>query len=170
MAAFHQRHELPGSVRFEVIDVSTIPYREAFDIVCMKSVLGGIGREGHLDVQRAALDSIVSALKPGGVLLFVENLVSTRVHMVARRRCGAAKNQWRYFEPAELHDLVAAAGLRVLNMGSTGFLGTFGRSEFQKRTLGRCDGLLCPLLPRSWHYIGYGVARKPADTARVPET
>jgi SAM-dependent methyltransferase len=164
MAKFQRRHELAGSIRFENVDVLSIPDGEPFDIICWKSMLGGIGRDGTLEAQAAALRSITAALKPGGWALYAENLAATRMHMTLRKKWGAARNQWRYFVVEELHRLIAESGLTQLDSDSTGFLGTLGRDEFQKRILGQIDGLLCPFLPRSWHYIAYGAARKPTDS------
>jgi 2-polyprenyl-3-methyl-5-hydroxy-6-metoxy-1,4-benzoquinol methylase len=166
MNRFLDRYTLSGSVDFELIDVGAIPYTEQFDVVCMKSVLGGIGPGRHLDDQQAALNSIAASLKPGGKVLFVENMEATKFHMALRQRWGAARNQWHYYNFDQLEKLIAGAGLKSSQLGSTGFFGTLGRSEFQKRVLGWIDGVICPLLPRSWHYIGYGVAHKPVD----PET
>ena len=163
MNRFLDRHALSGSVDFELINVGAIPYTEHFDVVCMKSVLGGIGPGRQLDGQQAALNSIAASLKPGGLVLFVENMAATKLHMALRQRWGAARNQWHYYNFDELEKMIEAAGLKSSCLGSTGFLGALGRSEFQKRILGRIDGLLCPIIPRSWHYIAYGVARKPVD-------
>lgn len=163
MNQFLDRHSFSGTVDFELIDVGSIPYAKHFDVVCMKSVLGGVGPERHLEGQQAALDSIASCLKPGGLVLFVENMEATKFHMALRRRWGAARSRWHYYNFDQLEKMIAAAGLRSPQLGSTGFFGALGRNEFQRRFLGRIDGVICPLLPRSWHYIGYGVAQKPVD-------
>lgn len=165
MAAFQSRHQLAGSIDFEIIDGTGIAEENRYDIIAWKSVLGGIGRGRKVDAIESVVASVFRALKPGGTILFVENLPATRLHMALRNRWGAAKNKWHYFSLEELRELIAAQGLVDVRLEATGFLGALGRSEFQKRMLGRVDGLLCRLLPRSWRYIGYGVARKPGDAA-----
>ena len=160
MAEFHDRHPLPGAIDFEVIDGTGIPRENFYDIIAWKSVLGGIGRGGNIDAMKSVLASVHRALKPGGRILFVENLPSTPLHMALRNRWGAGRNAWYYFPLEELQEMIAAQGFVDLELSATGFLGALGRSETQKRILGHVDGLLCRLLPRSWRYIGYGSARK----------
>lgn len=170
MAVFQKRHHLAGSIDFEIIDGTGIAEENCYDIIAWKSVLGGIGRGGDVAAITMVLDSVFRALKPGGRILFVENLPATRLHMALRHRWGAAKNQWYYFTLEQLSAMIEAQGLVDLQVDATGFLGALGQTEFQKRILGRIDALLCRLLPRSWRYIGYGVARKPLTVQKAGGT
>jgi hypothetical protein len=96
------------------------------------------------------------ALKPGGLFLFAENIVGTRLHRLPRWiKLGDA---WRYLTLDEMRSMLARfADVRI---GTSGFLALFGFAEGQRRLLGRLEATFCHRLPSSWHYMMYGVARK----------
>lgn len=39
----HKQYGLEGKIKYEIIDATKIPYQDTFDIICFKSVLGGVG-------------------------------------------------------------------------------------------------------------------------------
>jgi SAM-dependent methyltransferase len=161
---FHRKHGVQERIRYEKLDAKTLPYRDSFDVVAFKSVLGRIGAAGISEEQRA-VTRFVEALREGGTLIFAENLSGTRVHAMLRSRFGAGKRGWRYPGLSEIHSLLAPFdGLDVM---TTGFLAAFGPAEWQKSVLGRIDSVLEPLIPESWRYVVIGVARKKKLEARV---
>jgi SAM-dependent methyltransferase len=147
----HNTYTLPGSIKYNQIDALSIPYKEFYDIICFKSMLGGIVRCRSLEVARKVISEIHKALKPGGTLLFAENLSGTMIHRFLRTKYGALKNNWRYFEIEELKDLFS--DYSSFNYTTFGFLGCFGRTEKQKKIFGKIDSILFDTLNEKFHYI-----------------
>jgi SAM-dependent methyltransferase len=152
----HRRHGVAQRIEYTDVDACATGYREAFDIIVFKSMLGGIAANAA-DAQRV-VSGVYDALKPGGVLLMAENMRATPLHSLGRARFGAGKLGWRYFSAEEIGDIVGCFG--SFEMTSFGFLGCFGRSESQRALLGRVDRSFDRLLPRRWHYVGAVIARK----------
>src|SRR5690606_14275534 len=67
----HEYYGVSDFVCYEKINALQIPYENEFDIVILKSVLGGIGMYNNSKNITDALGNIYKALKPGGELLFV---------------------------------------------------------------------------------------------------
>jgi len=155
----HRRHNVQDRITYQDIDVTAIPHENQFDLVAFKSVLGALG-DGHgIEGQRRAVAEMHKALKPGGVLLFAENLVASPLHRVARRMFVSWAAHWRYITTAEMRSFLAPFSDYQLH--TTGVLATFGRNERQRRLLARLDrGLLNHVTPSNWRYIVYGVATK----------
>lgn len=124
-------------------------------VLAFKSMIGALGDRER---QVQSLCEMHRVLKPGGVLLFAENLAGTRMHRWLRKRFVAWDNNWRYLSwPAE-RELFAP--FAKLDVRTTGLLANLGRSEAQSDLLARCDGLLCRAVPARWHTVVYGVATK----------
>lgn len=157
--SYHQKHSFAGSIEYAVIDALDIPYENQFDLIAFKSVLGGVGRDGRKDRQQQAVDQIHKALKPGGQLLFMENLVASPLHSFVRRKFVRWGNSWRYVTLSEMREFLH--NFKNLRMGTTGVLGTFGRTERQRDVLARVDqALLNRLTPARWQYLVFGIAEK----------
>jgi SAM-dependent methyltransferase len=155
----HKRHSYQGNIAYQAINALEIPFQNTFDVVVFKSVLGGVGRDDRYDLQVQAMQQIHKALKKGGVLLFAENLTGSPVHEVARRKFIKWGASWRYLKKSEMVNLLDPFSEKV--MKTTGFAGTFGRSEWQRNTLGKLDQMvLSHVVPSNWHYIVYGWAVK----------
>jgi SAM-dependent methyltransferase len=157
--AAHRAHGVDRLIGYESIDARAIPFRETFDLVCYKSVLGRIEQDASLKTARDVAGQILQALKPGGRLLFAENLVSTSLHHFLRQTWGTGKNRWRYYTIDEL--IAAHAGFTSFEYVTFGFAGCLGRTERQRRLLGHLDRrLLDRVVPAGWHYIMAGIATK----------
>jgi SAM-dependent methyltransferase len=155
----HRAHGVESLIEYATVDARSIPYREAFDLVCYKSMLGRIVEDGSLQVARDVVAQISQALKPGGRLLFAENLASSRLHHALRQRWGTGKRRWRYFTIEELVEL--HSGFSAFEYTTFGFTGCLGRTEGQRRLLGHLDShLLERIVPGRWHYIMAGIATK----------
>jgi len=153
-----ERHGLLDRVTFQDLDATAIPYKNRFDIVVFKSVLGGIGYDGA-EKQREAIASMHRALKPGGSLLFAENLTGSALHRYLRARYIRWGTRWRYVTVDEMRDFLNV--FSSVEFGTTGFFGALGRSEKQRRMLATIDHLgINALVPPSWRYVIYGVAKK----------
>jgi SAM-dependent methyltransferase len=156
---YHQKHAFTGSIDYAVVDALDMPYENQFDLIAFKSVLGGVGRDGRKDRQQAAVDQIHKALKPGGQLLFMENLVASPLHSFVRRKFVRWGNSWRYVTLLEMREFLR--DFQDVRMGTTGVLGTFGRTERQRDVLARVDqALLNRLTPARWQYLVFGIAEK----------
>jgi hypothetical protein len=99
------------------------------------------------------------ALKPGGVLLFAENLSASRMHQAARRRFIRWNSIWRYVSIEEM--LAYLEPFSFVEYRTTGFAGLFGRSPRLSVLLGKADGAIFDkIVPPGARYIMYGIARK----------
>ena len=155
----HQRYGVASQMAYEQIDAACIPYANHFDVIAFKSVLGAIGRAGGIDLQRQAIEQMRQALRPGGVLLFAENLQASPLHRLCRKRFVRWGKTWRYPSMAELQAFFAE--FRTYRLETTGFLAAFGRSERQRNWLAVVDqATRCGWMPDRYKYVGYGVAQK----------
>jgi SAM-dependent methyltransferase len=156
----HERHGVADRVTYLDLDIADLPYENAFDIVVFKSVLGGIPHGGR-ELQREALVQIRKALRPGGRLVFAENLRGTPLHRLGRwvayRRRGVPK--WQYLTLRDLREFLR--DFREVQLRTTGVLALFGRTEPRRRALARADARFWNrAVPASWHYVVYGTAVK----------
>jgi 2-polyprenyl-3-methyl-5-hydroxy-6-metoxy-1,4-benzoquinol methylase len=157
----HASFPIASSIQYQVVDVTALPYRDVFDVVVLRSVLGGIGGPDDLTQQAQALREIHAALKPGGEFWFAENLSGSALHRVCRWLFQPSRHHWRYFTLSELPVLLHSFASYQYEL--VGWLGAFGRTERQRRVLGYLDEFLCQrlhLIPAAWHYIVVGIARK----------
>ncbi len=155
----HKKYGVEHRMAYASIDATQIPYENHFDIIVMKSILGVIGGFGNHGKQQEAVASAYKALKPGGVLLFAENLKGSALHMLGRKAFTKWGHYWRYLTANELKALLTP--FHKFELDTLGFLGTFGRSEKARQLLGKIDKTIFnrPFFTRM-HYIGYGVAEK----------
>jgi len=153
---FHQSYDLPGNISYEAIDATRNPYSERFDVVVFKSVLPLIWRHSGSEGVCQTIKGLHQSMKPGGRLLFAENLYATKLHMFCRKRL--LRRAGRYVTAAEMRDLMLP--FCKCDLTFAGFLGAFGRTEAQRQVLGKLDQLIVPILPTHWRYIVIGVAEK----------
>ncbi|MFN3875535.1 MAG: methyltransferase domain-containing protein, partial [Flavobacteriales bacterium] len=152
----HGRFGLGEAVTYACVDALAIDApAEAFDAVAFKSMLGALGTKRR---QQQALGEMHRVLRPGGILLFAENLQGAALHRALRSRFVPWSGYWRYLDAHTDMDLFAA--FRKVALRSTGFLASLGRTERQRDLLARADGLLGPLVPKAWRTVLYGVAVK----------
>ncbi len=103
----HAAYAMQDRVTYAAIDATAIPYENHFDVIAFKSMLGGVAWDGDIGRQAAAMRSIHHALRPGGVLLFAENLSGTPLHSTLRRRFIKWNNVWRYVTVEEMQHFMA---------------------------------------------------------------
>ncbi len=155
----HRRYGVQDRVYYRAVDAVAIDFPDgSFDIVCFKSVLGSVAGGDGLGRQQQAVAEMYRVLRPGGRLLFAENLRASRLHQMFRRCFVAWGQRWRYVALAELEEMLSCFARR--RVVTSGFLGTLGRSEGQRRLLHVVDVLLNPVVPSAWHYVAAGWALK----------
>ncbi len=157
--SLHTRHKVTKLITYQDIDATNIPYENHFDVIAFKSIIGGIGRNSNIEMQRKAFEQMHKALKPGGTLLFAENLIASPVHQRLRSKFVNWGESWRYVSIDEMHAFLKIFSSHKIE--STGFLGALGRSEGQRQMLAKADKLIFNrVVPKNWNYISFGVAVK----------
>jgi SAM-dependent methyltransferase len=156
--ALHKKHGCELNITYEAVDATNIPYENHFDLVVFKSVLGGVSIGADNRLEQQAIDSIYKSLKPGGKVVFVENLEGSPLHMYARKKFVGWGSKWHYLKLNELVSLFSS--YKNLKYKTVGFLGAFGKTESQRQFLGKIDTVFEKLLPKSNRYIMIGIAEK----------
>lgn len=155
--SLHQKYGVTDRISYAAVDATKISESEAYDVICFKSVLGGVGYQDNKEAQRIAIQNCYRALKPGGHLVFAENLVASPLHQALRKRFNAW-TYWRYVTVDEVQEF--CRDFSKVDYRCYGFLGTFGRSVGQRDLLGRVDTCFDRLLPERAKYIISVVAEK----------
>jgi ubiquinone/menaquinone biosynthesis C-methylase UbiE len=151
----HERWGVVDRIEYRVADTTALPFEdESFELVAFKSVLGALSTA---DAQGRAMAELRRVLRPGGRLLWAENLAASRLHRLLRRRLPWA-SYWRYPSLAEWQEWTEA--FADCELATAGISAALGRSEGQRRLLARLDRVLERLAPRTWRYAVFGVARK----------
>jgi len=160
-SALHEQYGLAGRIAYEDIDATNIPYENEFDVIVFKSVLGGVGAFGGPELVQVAVDQMFAALKPGGRLIYAENLRATPIHRAARALAyRLRRSAWRFVSIRELTNFLSR--FRDHQLHTTGVLAVFGLTEGQRNALAAADDrILNRVAPRGWKYVAYGVATKP---------
>jgi len=148
--------ELADRVSFESVDATAIPCAEnSFDLVVFKSVLGGIGMACGFEGIQQAVREIHRVLRPGGLLLFAENLEGSRLHRQARRAFVPWGKSWLYPTMEQIEDLLTIFDHSELR--SYGFFSCF-KKDFAPFVF--VDRLVCRSRKSRSHYMVFGYARK----------
>lgn len=145
-------------ISYEGINATAINYENHFDVVALKSIIGGISRGGKQELKQQIIDQIHQSLKPNGQVLFAENMESSLLHRWMRKRFTNWGEQWNYLRLDEVAHLFGKYS-RV-EFATCGFFGAFGRTEAQRNALGKLDRIVDYFVPNSKNYIVYGVAQK----------
>ncbi len=155
----HKKYGAESLISYQDIDATDIRYRDSFDVIVFKSVLGKIGTNGGVEKQQRAMDEVLKALRPGGQLLFAENLVATGVHRFLRERFAEAGRSWRYITLSEMRGFLRSYS--SFEIHATGVIGAFGRTEAQRDLLSAIDRIILNrIVPENWKYLVYGIAVK----------
>lgn len=155
----HLKYNVTSHISYQDIDATNIPYENHFDVIVFKSIIGGIGSNNNIAIQQKVFKEIHKALKPGGKLLFAENLIASPLHQWLRKRFVNWGSRWRYVSNDEMKNFLQ--DFSSYEIKATGVLGTFGRNENQRKFLSTLDQLLLnPICPNNWKYIVYGFATK----------
>lgn len=155
----HDRYGIANRVQYEAVDVLDLPYVDRFDVVAFKSVLTAVASGADLERQRSAVAQIYKALRPGGVLLFAENLRGSVLHRALRRTFTRWHAACRYADVSEMLEFMEP--FASVEYETAGFLGLCGRSPAFNEVLGRIDGAVFNhVVPAQSRYLIYGAAWK----------
>ena len=158
--ALHKKYGLEKLITYEVIDALNIPdkYNSYFDIIIFKSVLGGIGYNNNIRQQKLFVENVYRSLKKGGILIFAENMKSTGIHVLLRKKFNKW-GTWHYETENEIMDLFSKFNLESKQY--VGLLGCFGRNESQRVFLGKLDNMVFDkIVPEQHRYIGMYLFKK----------
>ena len=144
------------NIKFEKFDALEIPYREEFDFVVFKSILGGISRSNNLSDLVKIMYGIHNVLKPAGQCLFIENMDGTYLHQYLRKRYGAGKNMWYYLSLEDFS--VLSKPFKIIKYHTFGFLG--GGDFLFKNYRSKLDYYFEKIIPQTWNYIYAGIYQK----------
>jgi len=161
----HERYGVTDRIEYRDLDVlSAAPEADRYDVIVFKSVLGGLGGD---DASRAAtaMAWIFASLRPGGTLLFAENIRGTWGHRLARSVAYRVRGaSWRFLPLRELRAHLAP--FESVELTASGFLAVLGTTESARDRLARADeALFDRIVPASWHYMAYGSALRPGGGA-----
>ncbi len=158
----HTRFGVRHLMTYADIDATNIAFPDqSFDVVVFKSILGSIGGALGPETIAVAVKEMHRVLRPGGVLLFAENLAATRAHRFLRRRVRKWGTFWHYMKLTEL-DQHLNHNFRVVSLKTTGFGCVAVPEKFPKlrNAMSRVDSALDRVLPKDFRYLAYGHAVK----------
>ena len=160
----HRNYPFANLIEYGDMDILNINpmYKNKFDLVVFKSVLGGLDGNNHIRIAEKAIENLYECLNENGYLFFSENLAATRFHMYIRNNFGWGRNNrgWNYYK---IEELISAINNKFEDFiyETKGFIGCFGRNETQKTILGNIDKyFLDYLLKNENKYIFYCICKK----------
>lgn len=156
----HKKYGVEKQITYEDIDATDIPYENYFDIVCFKSVLGGVGYNDNFEKQQLMMTQIHKALKNGVYCCFVENLTGLKLIRFLRKkfRPWGVEGKWRYITKDECEILVKE--FQVETMETVGVIGLLGRVKVLSWLFGKLDRFLELFIKDRGRYIVSCVCKK----------
>lgn len=152
----HAKYNVSGQITYAEADATNLPYQDnSFDIVCFKSVLGGIGGVGGAEAVSIALNEMHRILKPNGFLFFAENLSGSSFHSFLRKHFVSWGNRWLY----QSLDLMID-NLSIYSEHHIETFGLFGCLKTNFKLFNLLDEFFCSRVTSKNHYMCYGYARK----------
>jgi ubiquinone/menaquinone biosynthesis C-methylase UbiE len=158
----HREYGIESKIEYADVNALQIPFPDnTFDVVVFKSVLGALGYTPDgpsIERQQQGVNEFHRVLKPGGVLLFAENLKASAIHQLARKAFVPWGAKWRYPTVPEMQGFLQP--FSQVDYKTFGFLGVLAKVEFLRKLVYPVEVALNPILPDSTKYIMYGAAVK----------
>jgi SAM-dependent methyltransferase len=161
----HKEYSFSSRIQYADVDAFKIPFPdETFDVVALKSVIGGLKLVRNepatrtLQNQQMAINEIWRVLKPGGYLLGAENLKGSKLLQLARNYRYKGYTGWRHFSKNELESLVGI--FPEVKMKYFGLFPGFKESFVLGQFLGSINKIADPIFPSSYKYISFFTAKK----------
>ena len=152
----HVTYDVDDKIDYQKQNITEPTFEDnSFDVVVFKSVIGALGKK---ELQQKALDELYRILKPGGYLLFAENMEASGLHKYARKKFTNWGHRWRYPTFNEMPEMLNK--FSQVDAKTVGFFATFGRSEGQRSFLAGVDKLFSFLVPRSKRYVMIAACKK----------
>ena len=155
----HEKYHLQDRITYAQIDALNIPeeYHRQFDVITFKSILGGIGSHDGTERESLAVRNIAVCLKPGGYVIFAENMQSSSVHQLFRR---TRRYLWHYQTERNILSLFGEK-FSLVKKSYCGLLGCFGITEGMRDVLGYLDKYIFDrIVPERWKYVGVFIFRR----------
>jgi hypothetical protein len=138
-----ERHKLP---RIPLFEVNIDRVQGLYDVIVLKSVLGGMSRSNDYARARSIIDKLLQKnIRRAGYLISIDN---GHVNMFTKLRTqfGAGKNGWTFFKREQLLSALAdydvqIAGFGFFNVGSARFI-VGDKAEFLNDLIYRIDKLV----------------------------
>ncbi len=160
----HKRYGVDDKITYHDFDlVNTQDFDTTYDIIIMKSVLGGLKEQyanaaSRTDATRQkAVDNIYKLVSPKGIFLSADNLQGN-IFLRLIKRLQNKQSGWHYFSIQELNDLCKQfSSVKVHSFGVI-------PSKFSVPILNKAayiiNSFLKQLLPHNSAYIAFTIARK----------
>ncbi len=150
-------------IKYAAVDATHLPFPdESLDIICCKSVLGGIRKHKHTDPKPKIMAEIYRVLKPGGWFLSADNLYASPLHHTLRSQGVSWARGWEYFHTDEIFALLSA--FKTVHYTTAGLIALMGRTPKQRMFLSQWESTLQTKLDQSfwqqWHYMIATAAQK----------
>lgn len=153
--ALHDKYAVTSRICYAAIDAQQLPFSDqSLDIICCKSVLGGISKYSLGDPKPQIMTEIHRVLKPGGWFLSADNLYASPLHAHLRQHFISWSKGWEYFNPKELLTLLSA--FDTVHYTTAGISALLGRNENQRQSLSKCEQQIQKMLPyilSRLHYV-----------------
>ena len=159
LISIHKKYTCHKYIKYDKVDATDISLKENFDIICFKSMLGGIARFHGLDKIKTVFSEIYKSLNQGGYLVFSENLFSNEIYSNLRSRY--RPDNWYYLNLDEIKSCIDYNQFKFIDYKTSGFISCIGRNELQRSILSQFDKLFFNhILPSNYHYIVFAVLKK----------
>lgn len=148
------------SCEYKNLNILELDEQNTYDVITFKSVLGGVGRDNGYDRQEKMIENIYSALKPGGRLVFVENLKASVMHSFLRRKFRKWGQSWRYPTLDEIKELTAK--FSSVSYKTVGFFGCLAKGPIavMSGAFDFIDKTIDSTIPDESRYIVSCIAKK----------
>lgn len=162
----HKKYGVEDKVSYKELDIVNCDWDgEQYDIILIKSVIGGVmavygdKTTRNFDTQKKAVANMYHLLKPGGVLLSVENMKGNSLLHLMRKVTGKAGG-WRHFTWQEIKELYGS--FDEVKTKTFGVLPTLFSNNAINKINFSLNKYLLDILPPQTKYVAITTARKKA--------
>jgi 2-polyprenyl-3-methyl-5-hydroxy-6-metoxy-1,4-benzoquinol methylase len=154
----HKKYNVQDKITYASIDATNILYENHFDIIILKSVLGGIGSNNQSEKQIKTIKEIYKALKPSGYFLFAENAKGSLIHQILRK-----SRKWNAYWNYPTYDFMKqhiSATFKNYEIKGVGFCSSLLPIDHFQKIFVPIDKVLSNIVPLSYQPVLYGFAQK----------
>lgn len=162
----HEKYGVKDKVTYKELDIVNCYWEpEQYDVILIKSVIGGVmavygdKTTRNFEIQKKAVANMCHLLKPGGLLLSVENMKGNILLHLMRKVNGKA-NSWRHFTWQEIKELYSP--FDKVKTKTFGVLPTLFSSKVINKVNFFLNKYLLDILPPHTKYVAITTAKKKA--------